>query len=180
MFCFPVLFLPSPVSDPRSFTLEAYRAHKTRTYDAPLTEAEQQYRIESKLEIAVGTTKEYVHSVKFPFSPEASQAVARLQRGEVSLVPLLVHPEKETIELAGSAQTGDLSALAGVLHPDEPRFALLSWPHEDPNTQSQVTSNLFVYWCPPGAKVKLKMLYRYRPPPPQKKHPHIFVPLFGD
>jgi hypothetical protein len=57
-----------------------------------LTASEIQYRREATAEIAVGTSTEYVHSVKFPMSTSAVAQLRGLTSGSVNFVQLVCTP----------------------------------------------------------------------------------------
>lgn len=142
-------------STPAEAGLDAYRAHraaKSGARDVPLTATELHAAHERHMEVAVGTSKEYVHSVQFPLSAAATEQLAALAAGRVNFVLLLVEPTKETIELA-AAKTLSAADLPAQFPADEPRFGLYTHTHEN---QPAV---VFVYSCPNDSKVKLKMLY---------------------
>ncbi len=142
-------------STPADASLDAYRAHragKSGSRDVPLTAAELEAKSARHLEVAAGTSKEYVHSVQFPLSAQATEQLAALAAGRVNFVLLRVDAERETIELAG-ARTLPPAELPAQLPADEPRFVLLAHVHD---TQ---TSVVFLYSCPGASKIKLKMLY---------------------
>eukprot|EP01102_Stenamoeba_stenopodia_P008085 TRINITY_DN2296_c0_g1_i1.p1 TRINITY_DN2296_c0_g1~~TRINITY_DN2296_c0_g1_i1.p1 ORF type:complete len:318 (+),score=55.34 TRINITY_DN2296_c0_g1_i1:94-1047(+) len=142
-------------------TYEAFVEFKNRriTDHTVMTAAELQYRREVTAEIAVGTTKEYVHSVKFPISTEAAAKLKGLSNGTVTLVQLVVDPVKETIEL-GKALSGVVGVESGLresIPENEPRFTLFRWEHSHNN--SNCNSIVFIYSCTNHSPIKLKMLY---------------------
>ena len=94
------------------------------------------------------------HSVRFPASDEAKEALKN--SGENGLVVLRLDLNKESIELEGSL-TISPEKLAEQLNEEEPRYFVYRWHHE--HEGKQLTSKVFVYWCPDGAKVKAKMMY---------------------
>ncbi|KAI4146202.1 MAG: hypothetical protein L6R39_003552, partial [Caloplaca ligustica] len=62
----------------------------------------------------------------------------------------------ERIELAGSEET-DLAGLASCISDTEPRYSFFRYTHEvDGREQSPI---VFIYTCPPGSKVKERMVY---------------------
>jgi len=142
-------------------TYEAFVEFKNRriTDHTVMTASELQYRREVTAEVAVGTTKEYVHSVKFPISTEAASKLKSLSNGSVSLVQLVVDPVKETIEL-GKSLTGNVDVETGLrdsIPENEPRFTLFRWEHSHNN--SNCVSIVFIYSCTNNSPIKLKMLY---------------------
>jgi len=140
------------------FSLESFLEHqKTKNAsDQPLTNTEVQTRIERTAEVDMGTSKEYVHSVKFPMSKYALDKLAALNQGSISLVQLKVDPTKETIELA-EAKNINLGALSGYIPTNEPRFTLFRWSHD--HESEHFNSVVFIYSCTNDSPVKLKMLY---------------------
>jgi len=92
-FLYFISFLVDSKSAPSQddVTYEAFIDFKNRriTDHTVMTAAELQYRREVTAEIAVGTTKEYVHSVKFPISTEAAAKLKALSTGGATLVQLV-------------------------------------------------------------------------------------------
>jgi len=142
-------------SSTEDFTWEAYLSHATRTIDAPLTEAEKVASLESNMEIDHGHTREYVHSVKFPVSRDAIDALSKIG-GKYNLVQLGVDATKETVELL-SAQESSVEKLANIIPNDSPTYNFFRFDHEFGGIDQ--SSIVFIYSCPDSANVKLKMLY---------------------
>jgi len=143
---------------PDDFTYEAYLdfEKKKTSFDHPLTSTELQTRAEKTLEVDLGSTREYVHSVQFPISPAAVEKLKLLNAGSLNLVQLKVDPTKETIELA-DAKTTDISGVQRSIPDNEPRFSLFRYSHE--HEGEHYDSVVFVYSCTNNSPVKLKMLY---------------------
>jgi len=145
-------------SQPDEMTYTAFEEFRKRKIvdNSILTASEIQYRREATAEIAVGTSTEYVHSVKFPMSTSAVAQLRGLTSGSVNFVQLLVDPVKETIEL-GTSKSTDLNGLRSAIPNNEPRFSLFRWDHSHEGTNHK--SIVFVYSCTNDSPIKLKMLY---------------------
>jgi len=142
-------------SSPDDLSWDAYVSHKTRTVDAPLTEAEKTANVENLMEIDHGHTREYVHSVQFPVSKLAIDALSKLG-GKFNLVQLQVDPDQETVELLGTS-SATVDELPSIISADDPSFNFFRFDHECNGVD--VSSTVFIYSCPDSCKVKLRMLY---------------------
>jgi len=138
-------------------TWELYQQHdKTKGIsDAPLTQSEVSRNAASTMEVDMGHTREYVHSVLFPMSTDAVSALKNLSTTNV--VQLTVDSEKETIELLNSFSANSVDAVADKLPSDQPCFVFFSYEHQ--HEGSNVSPIVFIYSCPNGAKIKAKMLH---------------------
>jgi len=145
-------------SSPDDVSWEMYKQHdrKKGVGDAPLTEAEIQVSAASRMEIDHGHTREYVHSVMFPMSAQAVQALKNLSGGAQNLVQLRIDPDRETIELRQATNaSGD--SLGNEIPTDEPCFSFFRWDHQFEG--ANLSPVVFLYSCAESSKVKLKMLY---------------------
>jgi len=81
---------PLPLrSAQEDFTYAAFLQLKSKTIDAPLTEAEIVHKSEASMEVDYGHTREYVHSVSFPISAAGVAALRALSSGSNNLVQLV-------------------------------------------------------------------------------------------
>ena len=81
---------PLPLrSAQEDFTYAAFLQLKSKTIDAPLTEAEIVHKSEASMEVDYGHTREYVHSVSFPISAAGVTALRALSSGSNNLVQLV-------------------------------------------------------------------------------------------
>jgi len=138
-------------------TWELYQQHdrKKGVNDAPLTQSEVSRNAAATMEVDLGHTREYVHSVLFPMSTDAVAALKNLSNNNV--VQLKVDSDKETIELGAAFSAGSVQAVADKLPTDEPCFVFFEYEHEhEGNTVRPV---VFIYSCPNSAKIKAKMLH---------------------
>eukprot|EP00667_Euglena_gracilis_P015050 EG_transcript_15624 len=138
-------------------SLEAEVAGKLNpaSYDAR-TEAEKRRDELDRAEPAMCATKSYVHGVKVTFSDPAREAVKSLAEGSINVLILAV--AHETIEVDRQlADPVTPEALAALLPRDEPRFVLLRYPHRYEDAEQ--CSTVFLYVCPEGCKVKLRMTF---------------------
>jgi len=142
---------------PTDFDWDSYAHHHRKGHgDAPLTEAEVIRKTEVTLEIDPGHTREYVHSVAFPISPEATSALRQLLNGSNNLVQLRVDPNKETIELRAT-KSADIDNLSRELPDKEPCFSFFRYDHDhDGENQNPI---VFIYSSTDDSPIKLKMLY---------------------
>eukprot|EP01096_Ripella_sp_DP13-Kostka_P018225 TRINITY_DN9786_c0_g1_i1.p1 TRINITY_DN9786_c0_g1~~TRINITY_DN9786_c0_g1_i1.p1 ORF type:complete len:343 (-),score=156.66 TRINITY_DN9786_c0_g1_i1:72-1073(-) len=138
-------------------TWDLFQQHDKKNFsNAPLTEAEVQTAAESRAEVDYGHTREYVHSVAFPISDEASSALRSLATRVVDLVILRVDAKKETLELRSSSKAS-ASDIAQHIPSDEPAFILFRYTHDYKGEQQAPI--FFIYSCPDGATVRNRMLY---------------------
>ena len=137
-------------------TWALYQQHdrKKGVNDAPLTQSEIAKGMTAELSVDVGHTREYVHSVRFPMSNAAVNALNNFNTNNI--VQLTIDQTKETIELL-SASRGSVDAVTSKLPKDEPVFTFFQFEHE--HEGETVKPIIFVYYCPNDAKVKSKMLY---------------------
>jgi len=144
-------------SSPDDITWALFQQHdkKKASIDAPLTLSEQSRNATATMEVDMGHTREYVHSVLFPMSTEAVSALKNLASNNV--VQLRVDTEKETIELLKSFSAGSVQSVADQLPSDQPCFVFFQFEHE--HEGQTVRPNVFIYSCPNGAKIKAKMLH---------------------
>jgi len=144
-------------SSSNEFTWEGYQEFVKRfEVAAPLTSAEVHYQNEVTAVVDHGTATQYVHSINFPLSNDAKNALKSYAGGDKNFVQLVVDGDKETIEL-GSTNNTDINALAGHLSNSEPRFTFFHYHHVHENESFE--SDLFIYSCPTKSPVKLRMLY---------------------
>lgn len=67
-----------------------------------------------------------------------------------------INVKDETIELVGSSST-DADGLASAISNTEPRYSFLRYSHQvEGSEQSPI---VFIYTCPPGSKIKERMVY---------------------
>jgi len=149
-------------SSPDDLSYELFVQHdkKKGTGNSPLTEAEIASHAELTSEIDHGHTREYVHSVRFPFSSSAIEALQSLQSSSVfNVVHLAVDDAKETVELVNTSNHSSINAFHNYLndHQSSPSFFFFRFDHQF-NDQS-FSPILFIFYCPENSKVKLKMLY---------------------
>lgn len=143
-------------SEPEDFSWEAYQESlKKPQASAPLTATEIQRSSMAQAEVDPGHTREYVHSVKFPLSTDAQNALRNLSASQ-NYIQISVDTARETVELVEARQLS-ISALAGRLPSSEPRFVFFKYVHGHEGVT--VEPNVFIYWCPDGAPVKSRMLY---------------------
>jgi len=140
------------------FSWEAYQdLQKKPAASAPLTVTEMQYHHEASAEVHQGHTKEYVHSVRFPLSSDAQQALNGLATKHHNFVQLSVDAERETIELEGTKRLSSVSGLSSEISNTDPRFTFYRFTHKFKG--EALDSIVFVYSCPDSAPVKQRMLY---------------------
>jgi len=147
-------------SAPEDFTWEAFQESlKKPQGTAPLTADEVQRSSMAGAEIDPGHTREYVHSVKFPLSIAAQNALRNLTPAQ-NYAQISVDTVKETVELVEARQLS-ASDIASRLPSNEPRFVFFRWSHTHNGGAGPVRleSNVFIYWCPETAPIKAKMLY---------------------
>jgi len=138
------------------FTWEAFLGRSEKEVsDVLLTASEVQLKHEITAEIDPGHTREYVHSVKFPLSKDASKALSSLGEKK-NFVQLLVDARHETVELE-TAKHIKPRELAENVSPTEPRFTFFRYRHTFAG--EAIDSNVFIYSCPDASSVKLRMLY---------------------
>jgi twinfilin-like protein len=124
-------------------------------YDARTDKEKMRDKLD-KEEVAICATKSYVHGVKTLISDAATEAMRGLGDGSISAAIMTVESDK--IDLGGSiADPITVEELVDKLPKDEPRFVLLRYPHQ--HEEQEITSTVFIYMCPEGCKVKLRMVY---------------------
>jgi len=104
-----------------------------------------------------GSRVSAVMGVPVKIKDEASDALAKVRDGTATTVILRLNPETEVLE---AVTTGDISLeeVAGQMTKSEPRYVLHNYKHEREDKQ-QVDAIVFFYYCPDGAKPRLKMFY---------------------
>lgn len=146
------------ITEASELNWDEFQAHKHGKYvSAPLTQAEVELRQDRTAEVHVGTTKEYVHGVKFPVMQPAIDALHKLQQGGVTAVFLAVDPEKETIELHSSHAGASVANLASFVPSETPSFCIFR--HNHLFEGSQTSADVFIFFCPASSRIKLKMLH---------------------
>mmetsp|Transcript_38494 Transcript_38494/g.96860 ORF Transcript_38494/g.96860 Transcript_38494/m.96860 type:complete len:347 (+) Transcript_38494:77-1117(+) len=144
-------------SELSELTWEAYGAHTTsKCSAAPLTASEVQSHHETVAIVHHGHTKQYVHSVKFPMSAAAKDAVKKFKSGSLNLAQFEVDPVQETIELVAT-KTASASSLSGSISDETPGYSIYCYAHT--HEGKSIKSNVFVYSCPDYSPIKLKMLH---------------------
>ena len=146
-------------STPEDVSFHAYEEHMSKPASAhvALTSSERAAASEASLEVAQGPSGEYVHGVKFPLTPGARQAVEDFAAKAVNWLQLGVAVATETVELITTSQAVFARELGGEIPKDVPRFSLFRFDHE--HAGAAVSSVVFIYSCPTGAKIKEKMMY---------------------
>merc|ERR1712137_134323 len=144
-------------SAPEDITWDLYSQHdrKKGAQDAPLTQAEMTRSAEVEMEFDPGHSREYVHSVAFPMSPAAVNALKSLSSKNV--VQLRIDTEKETIELRDSFSASQIEDIRSKIPDQEPCFTFFRFVHQ--HEGSEQAPVIFIYSCTDGAKVKARMLY---------------------
>ncbi|TAQ87709.1 hypothetical protein B7494_g3957 [Chlorociboria aeruginascens] len=144
-------------------TKEGFEKHdKHVTLEAPLTEEEMSLRDVKRKEAEEGRgmneRKSHVSSgVSMPITDEALSALKSLNdESGNKLVQLKINIASEIIELATASQT-PITDLSSTISSTEPRYSFYRYSH----THNGVSSApiLFIYTCPPGSKIKERMLY---------------------
>lgn len=144
-------------SSPDDLSWDLFQQHDRKNFsNAPLTEAEIQVAAECRAEIDYGHTREYVHSVAFPISDAASNALRSIAAGANNLVILRVDSQKETLELRSESKESAAN-VSRQIPSDEPSFTLFRYTHDFKGEQQSPT--FFIYSCPDGASVRSRMLY---------------------
>ena len=120
--------------------------------DELLTDKERQILEERFAEVESGPSKQYVHSLQFKVSPTAVEKMKAFGAGKLAAVSLVVAVETETLDFDEEFKngTGIDEVGAKVAEKEEPRYIFFK---KDRDT------NLFIYFCPEGAAIKLKMIY---------------------
>lgn len=67
-----------------------------------------------------------------------------------------INVQREVLELAGTSST-TAEALAMNVSDTEPRFSFFRYTHDFEGTQQSPL--IFIYTCPPGSKIRERMLY---------------------
>lgn len=139
-------------------TWDAYEDIKNRGQDAPLTQAEVQYRAEASMEVDsnVGGSGG-VGSVRFPLSADAKAAISGFAKGQLNLVVLGLDLEKETVEKIMDKSIADVVGLATDIPSTQPSFGLFRYSHTF--NGEEFAPVVFIYTCPNSCKIKEKMLY---------------------
>jgi twinfilin-like protein len=150
-------------SQPDEFTWDMFQQHMNKqgvAEDAGWIRKKEfdhyEYKVDPAENLAAPTTTEYVHSVKFPLSSDAQSSLKQIVKGK-NCVQLHVDPDKETIELLGIHNLSSASKLAGVIPSEGPCYTFYRYKHS--HLGSTFDSNVFIYSCPSGSKVKLRMLH---------------------
>ncbi|KAL3425011.1 cofilin/tropomyosin-type actin-binding protein [Phlyctema vagabunda] len=151
------------VTTPEELTKEGFEKHdKHVQLKAPLTEEEQTLgEVKRKeAEEGGGSMQRKSHTsvgISMPVSNDALSALRGLasDSGD-NLVQLKINIATETMELAAASET-PISALPTTISSSEPRYSFYRYTHDfNGQTQSPI---LFFYTCPPGSKVKERMMY---------------------
>ncbi|EKM55456.1 uncharacterized protein PHACADRAFT_256091 [Phanerochaete carnosa HHB-10118-sp] len=91
--------------------------------------------------------------IGFQWSEESEQAVSELERGcEGKLVVLSIDPTNETLVVSLQVNTS-ADEIGSSLPTSDPAYAFYAWP------QSKRREIVFIYSCPSGSPIKLRMLY---------------------
>ncbi|KAK9484963.1 hypothetical protein V1527DRAFT_452586 [Lipomyces starkeyi] len=148
----------------------------------PLTEEERALRSVREVEAKEGfagtaTRKSHVSSgLTFPIGPEVESALAGMKSEDYNVIVLEIDVQKESIELAKKAQIEEPTHLHSMISTDRPRYTFFLFKHafgqenhESLGTFEQSASRrtgdefihivVFIYTCPPGSKIKERMLY---------------------
>jgi len=143
-------------SETAEFTWEAYQDILQKPFvAAPLTASEMHLSNEVHAEIDHGGAREYVHSVRFPLSNDAQDALRNFSTKQ-NFVQLSVDTTRETIELVSIKKVA-VGNIPSEISTSEPRFVFFKYTHTFQG--EAIDSNVFIYCCPENAHVKKKMLY---------------------
>jgi len=86
------------------------------------------------------------------------EAIQSLAGGGITVAVLLLNGETEVLE-CGFKGKMSLEEAAAKLPPKEPRFVVSRFAHKHPDTGNAEVKNIFIYFCPEGAKPRGKMFY---------------------
>jgi len=143
-------------------TAHGFKKHEAHAAKAaPLTEEEAALQgvKEAEAEASRGTSSRASHvssGVSFPISDHALEALRQLESTQNGLVQLMINTASETIELAQeSSCSGD--EISSALPTDSPRYSFFKFDHVYQG--SNESPIVFIYTCPPGSKIKERMLY---------------------
>ena len=115
---------------------------------APLTEQEKQEIAERRMSKDRSVASAGMQTVGFK-TGILSEALAACATGDRRCVEVIIDPKTEALSVGPAAPDATASQLVDSAHPTEPRFFVL---HEG-------GANGFVYYCPDGAGIRLKMVY---------------------
>jgi len=121
-----------------------------------MTPEERQYQ-ETRHEHSAGTSEGKVTAivgVPIKVADSALEALKSIKSGRAATVELIIDPSTETL---GNSAAGN-TPLGSFKYPEkEPRFYVHNFAHK--HEGQNVTTLLFIYYCPNNAVPKLKMLY---------------------
>jgi len=124
--------------------------------EALYTPEERQYQ-ETRHEHSAGTSEGKVTAivgVPIKVADGALAALKSIKSGQAKTVELIIDPSTETLGNSPANNT----PLGSLKYPEkEPRFFVHSFAHK--HEGENVTTLLFIYYCPNNAVPKLKMLY---------------------
>jgi len=128
--------------------------HDIMTYDEILAK-------EASLDahMAIGDVKAAVIAELPVQSADATlEAIQAIVAGGITTAVLLLNAETEVLECSFKGRMS-FDEAAAKLPPKEPRFILSRFPHKNADTGEAEVKNVFIYFCPEGARPRGKMFY---------------------
>jgi hypothetical protein len=147
------------ISKPSECTAKDYIAHSKEVDEEDILTDEERLSHNAAQDSAMstgGSRVSAVMGVPVKIKDEASDALVQVRDGGVNTVILRLNPETEVLEAANSGNFA-LEEVAKQMTKTDPRYILHNFKHE--REDKQVDAIVFFYYCPDGAKPRLKMFY---------------------
>jgi len=149
------------ISEPKECTWEAY-VQSTQVIDsAELMTSEELLAKEARhdsVNAVSGSKVSAIVGMPVKVQDGATGYLDQVKNRELNTVILQLNNETEVLERVDSGNY-TLEEIAKKMTRQEPRFVVHNFQHASGENKSEIVSAIFFYYCPDGAKPRLKMFY---------------------
>lgn len=113
----------------------------------------------AKASIGLATSARVSVDLLVRTTQKSQDAFAQLQSGAINTAIFTVCPDTQDLDVTHTGNYTAMNQIQAQLNDTQPVFVFMKYNHQNPTTQEQASKNIFVYYCPNKAHVKLKMIY---------------------
>jgi twinfilin-like protein len=150
------------IRDAKECSPTAYEESKKKVAEEDLLTMEERMGMRSESYVSMSTDNvrmSGMSALPLKISDDVKTAVTAIAAaGTTTGVVLSLDPKSEVMGVVTSGAL-DVAAVVRNLPPNEPRYAIVRFPHAHPDTKEESSPIVFVYYCPDVAGPRLKMFY---------------------
>jgi twinfilin-like protein len=149
------------ISEPKECTWEAYAKSIQAIDSAELMTSEELLAKEARhdsVNAVAGSKVSAIVGMPVKVQDGATGYIEQVKNRELNTVILQLNNETEVLERVDSGNY-TLEEISKKMTRQEPRFIIHNFQHASAESKSEIVSAIFFYYCPDGAKPRLKMFY---------------------